>query len=93
MCPRRQEVLNEPGQVIPLRYLEKRRERMRLKVKAKTFLNQNPGLFDVYCDRIKPKTEPVRFILPTDRLRRFLQEEQGILSEKEPFIVSKLWND
>ncbi|MCI13829.1 protein ROOT PRIMORDIUM DEFECTIVE 1-like, partial [Trifolium medium] len=25
------EVLNEPGQVIPLRYLEKRRERMRLK--------------------------------------------------------------
>ncbi|KAH7837376.1 hypothetical protein Vadar_013138 [Vaccinium darrowii] len=32
------EVLNEPGQVIPLRCLEKRRERMRLPVKVKTFL-------------------------------------------------------
>jgi len=84
------EVLNEPGQVIPLRYLEKRRERMRLKLKAETFINQNPGLFDVYYDRVKPKTEPVRFIRPTDRLHRFLQEEQRIFSENEPFIVSKL---
>lgn len=84
------EVLNEPGQVIPLRYLEKRRERMRLNVKAQTFLSQNPGLFDIYFDRIKPKTEPVRFLRASDRLRRFLEEEQRILRENEPFIVSKL---
>lgn len=84
------EVLNEPGQVIPLRYLEKRRERMRLKVKAETFLAQNPGLFEIYYDRIKPKTEPVRFLRPTDRLLRFLEEEQRIFRESEPLIVSKL---
>lgn len=84
------EVLNEPGQVIPLRFLEKRRERMRLKVKAETFLAQNPGLFEIYYDRIKPKTEPVRFLRPTDRLLRFLEEEQRIFRESEPLIVSKL---
>ncbi|KAL2323572.1 hypothetical protein Fmac_027951 [Flemingia macrophylla] len=84
------EVLNEPGQAIPLRYLEKRRQRMRLNHKAETFLNQNPGLFDLYYDRIKPKTEPVRFIRPTDRLRRFLEEERQIFLDNEPFIVSKL---
>ncbi|URD78661.1 Plant organelle RNA recognition domain [Musa troglodytarum] len=32
------EVLNEPGQTIPLRYLEKRRERLGLPVHVKTFL-------------------------------------------------------
>lgn len=84
------EVLNEPGQVIPLRYLEKRRERMRLKVKIESFLNQNPGLFDVYYDRIKPKTEPVKFLRASDRLRQFLEEEKRIFIENEPLIVSKL---
>ncbi|KAF8401234.1 hypothetical protein HHK36_012165 [Tetracentron sinense] len=84
------EVLNEPGQVIPLRYLEKRRERMRLKVKITTFLNRNPGLFDIYLDRIKPKTEPVRFLRVSDRLRRFLDEEKRIKDENEPLLVEKL---
>lgn len=84
------ELLNEPGQVIPLRYLEKRRERMRLNVKITTFLNQNPGLFDVYHDRIKPKSERVPFLRVSDRLRNFLEEESRIYSENEPWIVSKL---
>lgn len=39
------EVLNEPSHVILLRYLEKCRKRMRLKLKTQTFLNQNPRLF------------------------------------------------
>lgn len=84
------EVLNEPGQVIPLRYLEKRRERLRLNIKIKTFLTQNPGLFDVYYDRIKPKTEPVQFLRISDRLKLFLEEEKRIIMENEPLIVSKL---
>ncbi|XP_010255839.1 PREDICTED: protein ROOT PRIMORDIUM DEFECTIVE 1 [Nelumbo nucifera] len=84
------EVLNEPGQVIPLRYLEKRRERMRLQVNVKTFLNRNPGLFDIYLDRIKPKTEPVPFLRPSSRLRCFLEEEKQIKDENEPLIVAKL---
>jgi len=35
------EVLNEPGQVIPLRYLQKRRERMRLNVNIKTTMTES----------------------------------------------------
>ncbi|CAN8267821.1 unnamed protein product [Cochlearia groenlandica] len=84
------EVLNEPGQVMPLRYLEKRRERLRLTFKAKSFVEMNPSLFEIYFDRIKPKSEPVQFIRPTRRLRAFLEEEQRIYSENEPLIVSKL---
>lgn len=84
------EVLNEPGQVIPLRYLEKRRERLRLNVHIKTFLSRNPCLFDVYYDRIKPKTEPVQFIRISDRLKQFLEEEKRITMQNEPLIVSKL---
>ncbi|XP_054800879.1 protein WHAT'S THIS FACTOR 1 homolog, chloroplastic-like [Prosopis cineraria] len=84
------EVLNEPGQVIPLRYLEKRRERMRLNVEITTFLNQNPGLFDVYYDRIKPKSDRVPFLRVSDRLRNFLDEEKRVYRENEPLIVSKL---
>ncbi|CAK9182671.1 unnamed protein product [Ilex paraguariensis] len=84
------EVLNEPGQVIPLRYLEKRRERIRLPIKVKTFLVRNPGLFDVYLDRIKPKSEPVMFLRASDRLRQFLEEEKRITIENEPLIVAKL---
>lgn len=44
------EVLTEPGQAIPLRYLEKRRDH--LTVRVKTFLDQNPDLFETYHDRI-----------------------------------------
>ncbi|CAB4322044.1 unnamed protein product [Prunus armeniaca] len=84
------EVLNEPGQVIPLRYLEKRRERLRLNIKVKTFLSRNPGLFDIYYDRIKPKTEPVKFLRISDRLQQILEEGNGIVMENEPLIVSKL---
>lgn len=84
------EVLNEPGQVIPLRYLQKRRERMRLNVKIMTFLTRNPGLFDIYYDRIKPKTVPVQFLRVSDRLKEFLEEEKRIFREQEPWTVSKL---
>ncbi|KAK9055786.1 hypothetical protein SSX86_026871 [Deinandra increscens subsp. villosa] len=84
------EVLNEPGQVIPLRYLEKRRERLRLPVKIETFLSRNPTLFDVYYDRIKPKTEPVKFLKVSDRLQQVLDENERIYSENEPLIVAKL---
>ncbi|KAL3604985.1 hypothetical protein D5086_005844 [Populus alba] len=84
------EVLNEPGQVIPLRYLENRRERLRLNVRISTFLNKNPALFDVYQDRIKPKSEPVRFVRVSHRLRNFLEEEKRIVLENEGWIVSKL---
>ncbi|CAN6935990.1 unnamed protein product [Brassica oleracea] len=64
------EVLNEPRQVIPLRYLEKRRERLRLNFKAKSFVEMNPSLFEIYHDRIKPKSDPVQFIRPA-------QSEEG----------------
>lgn len=84
------EVLNEPGQVIPLRYLEKRRERMRLKVGIQAFLTGNPGLFDSYYDRIKPRTNLVPFLRVSDRLKEFLEEERRIYAEHEPWIVSKL---
>ncbi|GFP93605.1 protein root primordium defective 1 [Phtheirospermum japonicum] len=84
------EVLNEPGQVIPLRYFEKRRERLRLPIKIETFIAQNPGLFDTYKDRIRPKSDLVTFIRPSDRLNRFLEEEQAIYEKNEPLIVEKL---
>ncbi|KAL1369092.1 hypothetical protein AAHE18_02G170600 [Arachis hypogaea] len=84
------EVLNEPRHVIPLRYLEKRRQRMHLKVKIETFLNHNPGLFDVYLDRIKPKTEPVRFIRFSAKLQNFLEEQKRIFQKNEDLIVAKL---
>ncbi|XP_076900001.1 protein WHAT'S THIS FACTOR 1 homolog, chloroplastic-like [Bidens hawaiensis] len=84
------EVLNEPGQVIPLRYLEKRRERLRLPVKVDTFLSQNPLLFDVYYDRIKPKTQPVKFLKVSDRLQRVLDRNERVYRENEALIVAKL---
>ncbi|KAK4779806.1 hypothetical protein SAY87_015912 [Trapa incisa] len=84
------EVLNEPGQVIPLRYLEKRRERLHLKVKVRTFLDQNPALFDTYQDRIRPRTDPVPFLRPSARLKLFLEEEKRINAHNEGLIVSKL---
>ncbi|PKI42187.1 protein WHAT'S THIS FACTOR 1 homolog, chloroplastic-like [Punica granatum] len=84
------EVLNEPGQVIPLQYLEKRRERLRLNVKVRTFLDQNPGLFDTYYDRIRPKSDLVQFLRPSARLRQFLEKERLINSHNEGLIVSKL---
>ncbi|XP_073152720.1 protein WHAT'S THIS FACTOR 1 homolog, chloroplastic [Henckelia pumila] len=84
------EVLNEPGQVIPLRYLEKRRERLRLPHSIEVFLARYPGLFDIYRDRIRPKADLVNFLRPSDRLSRFLEEEKRIHEENEILIVSKL---
>lgn len=84
------EVLNEPGQVIPLRYLEKRRERLRLKTRVEVFLRRFPGLFEYYHDRIKPKSNLVSFLRPTDRLREFLEEEAKIYTANEGLIVAKL---
>lgn len=84
------EVLNEPGQVIPLRYLEKRRERLSLNVKVRTFLNRYPGLFYTYYDRIKPKSDAVLFLRPSDGLRDFLEEERKIYDNNEELLVAKL---
>ncbi|EPS59562.1 hypothetical protein M569_15241, partial [Genlisea aurea] len=84
------EVLNEPGQVIALRYLERRRERLRLPVRIEVFLAQNPGLFDRYMDRIRPKSNFVPFLRPSDRLNRFLEDEKMIYEENEGLIVQKL---
>lgn len=84
------EVLNEPGQAIPLRYLDKRREKLRLNVGVKTFINNNPGLFDTYYDRIRPKSDLVPFLRPSKRLRNFLEEEKRIYDENEELVVSKL---
>lgn len=84
------EVLNEPGQVIPLHYLEKRRERLSLNVKVRTFLNRYPGLFDTYYDRIKPKSDAVLFLRPSDGLRDFLEEERKIYDNNEELLVAKL---
>uniref|UniRef100_A0A803MX81 PORR domain-containing protein n=2 Tax=Chenopodium quinoa TaxID=63459 RepID=A0A803MX81_CHEQI len=84
------EVLNEPGQVMPLRYLEKRRERLKLNVTTKVFIDQNPLLFDTYFDRIRPKSDSVTFIKPSESLRRFLEEEERIYAENELLIVSKI---
>ncbi|KAK4357353.1 hypothetical protein RND71_022963 [Anisodus tanguticus] len=84
------EVLNEPGQVIPLHYLEKRRERLKLPIKIKTFLDLNPGLFDIYSGRVRPKSDPVMFVRPSDRLRQFLEEECRIFVNNESLLVGKL---
>ncbi|KAH6826034.1 Ubiquitin carboxyl-terminal hydrolase family protein [Perilla frutescens var. hirtella] len=84
------EVLNEPGQVMLLRYLGKRRERLRLPVKLEEFLAQNPGLLDIYKDRVRPKSDLVPFVRPSDRLNRFLEEEKLIYRQNEPLLVAKL---
>lgn len=84
------EVLNEPGQVIPITYLEKRRERMRLNIRVQTFLDTYPGLFDTYLDRIRPKSSPVPFLRPSEKLLHFLEEEKRINLKNEPLIVEKI---
>ncbi|XP_074268959.1 protein WHAT'S THIS FACTOR 1, chloroplastic [Silene latifolia] len=84
------EVLNEPNQVIPLRYLEKRRHRLKLNVKAKTFINQNPFLFDIYYDRIKPNSELIPFVRPSDYLEKLLDDEKRAFAQNELLIVEKL---
>lgn len=76
--------------MIPLRYLEKRRERLKLPVKVKTFLSRYPLLFDTYPDRIKPKSELVPFLRPSDRLNSFLKEESEIRSRCEARTLSKV---
>ncbi|KAL9239219.1 hypothetical protein vseg_013559 [Gypsophila vaccaria] len=84
------EVLIEPNQVIPLRYLEKRRNKLKLNVEITTFINQNPLLFDVFYDRVKPKSELVKFVRPSENLRRLLEDERRVYAENEMFIVEKL---
>ncbi|KAK6940851.1 Plant organelle RNA recognition domain [Dillenia turbinata] len=84
------EFLNEPGQAIPFHYLEKRRERLRLNFFVKTFIDRDPSLFEIYLDRIKPKTEPVLFVRPLNRLNEFLEFEKEVYSNHETLIVAKL---
>ncbi|XP_020676291.1 protein WHAT'S THIS FACTOR 1 homolog, chloroplastic [Dendrobium catenatum] len=84
------EVLNEPGHRIPLRYLEKRRERLRLPFRAKTFLSRFPNLLELYPDRIKPSSPPVPFLRPSPRLLSFLSLQSSIYSHLEPLVLSKV---
>ncbi|XVF72254.1 hypothetical protein PTKIN_Ptkin12aG0105400 [Pterospermum kingtungense] len=63
---------------------------MRLNVRIKAFINNNPGLFDTYYDRIRPKSDLVPFLRPSNRLRDFLEEEKRIYEENEELVVSKL---
>ncbi|KAG0502253.1 hypothetical protein HPP92_002325 [Vanilla planifolia] len=84
------EVLNEPGQRIPLRYLSKRRERLRLMFRVETFLSRYPNLFDQYLDRIKPSTSLVPFLRPSQRLLSFLSLRSAISSRLEPLALAKL---
>ncbi|CAL9781056.1 unnamed protein product, partial [Musa acuminata subsp. burmannicoides] len=84
------EVLNEPGQTIPLRYLEKRRERLRLPVHVKTFLARYPNLFDLHLAPIKPRQAPVPFLRPSPCLRSFLDLDARLRSLHEPLALAKL---
>ncbi|KAJ0597853.1 putative plant organelle RNA recognition domain-containing protein [Helianthus annuus] len=58
--------------------------------KIDTFLSQNPLLFDVYYDRIKPKTDPVKFLHVSDQLQRILDRNERVYAENEPLIVATL---
>ncbi|KAM7256964.1 hypothetical protein ACFE04_012705 [Oxalis oulophora] len=84
------EVLNEPGQSIPLHFLEKRRERLRLNVKIKTFIEKNPTLFHLYVDKLKQKSQPLPFVKPSERLKRFLEDEARVYRDNEGLIVAKM---
>ncbi|XP_020574959.1 protein ROOT PRIMORDIUM DEFECTIVE 1 [Phalaenopsis equestris] len=84
------EVLNEPGHRIPLRYLEKRRERLDLPIRTRTFLSRYPNLLELYDDRIKPSSPPVPFLRPSPRLLSFLSLQSSISSRLEPLVLSKL---
>ncbi|KAH7676326.1 Plant organelle RNA recognition domain-containing protein [Dioscorea alata] len=84
------ELLNEPGQRMPLRYLEKRRERLKLPIKVKTFISRYPSLLDLYPDLLKPKSEPVPFLRPSARLLDFISHQSRIQAQHEPLIISKL---
>ncbi|GAB2230107.1 hypothetical protein Droror1_Dr00014364 [Drosera rotundifolia] len=84
------EVLNSPTQSLPLHYLEKRRARLKLKLHAKTFISQNPNLFEVYMDRIRPGSELVRFVRPGERLMKFVGFEKWVCDQNEKLIVGKL---
>ncbi|WOL10240.1 hypothetical protein Cni_G18994 [Canna indica] len=84
------EVLLEPGHTIPVRYLEKRRERLRLPVHVKTFLARYPNLFDIYTAPIKPRQQPVPFLRPSPRLRSFLALDARVRVLHEPLALAKL---
>ncbi|CAL1412236.1 unnamed protein product [Linum trigynum] len=58
--------------------------------KIKTFLRRNPLLFDTFYNRIKPKSEPVLFIRPSQWLMNFLEEEKMIQLDNEEMLVAKL---
>jgi Plant organelle RNA recognition domain len=84
------EVLLEPNQSIALRYLEKRRERLRLKLRITTFLDWYPNLLEVYSDRIKPTSPLVPFLRPSQPLLSFLSHEADVRSRNEPLVLAKL---
>ncbi|OAY73582.1 Protein ROOT PRIMORDIUM DEFECTIVE 1 [Ananas comosus] len=86
------EVLAEPGRRIPLRYLEKRRPRLRLPLRVPTFLRRYPNLFELYPDRIRPSSPSpaVPFLRPSPSLLSFLALRDRLLSLHEPLLLAKL---
>lgn len=84
------DVTSEPNQVVPIHYLDTRRQKFISSVKTQDFLDQNPGLFDTYLDRTDPETELVPFLRASHRLKRVLHEEKRIQIENEGFLVQKL---
>lgn len=97
------EVVSQPNQCFPVRYLENRREGLGLtSIHFKTFLTRYPTLFEIYNDRIvKPITpsrpanttnnsQAVPFVRPSKCLIKFLNEDRRIRSENQELIVAKL---
>lgn len=84
------EVVAEPGHRIPLRYLEKRRTRLRLPLRVPTFLRRYPNLFELYPDRIRPSNPPVPFLRPSPSLLSYLSLRDRLLSLHEPLLLAKL---
>ncbi|XP_074560303.1 protein WHAT'S THIS FACTOR 1, chloroplastic-like [Curcuma longa] len=84
------EVLLEPGHTMPLRYLEKRRERLRLPIRISTFLARYPNLFDLYPAPVKPGQPHVPFVRPSSRLRSFLDLDASLRAQNEPLALAKL---
>lgn len=83
-------ILGEPGHRIPLRYLEKRRARLRLPLRAATFLSRHPNLLTLYPDRLAPSSPPVPFLRPSPRLLSFLSLRSSLSSRLLPLSLSNL---
>ncbi|KAK1319593.1 hypothetical protein QJS10_CPB04g01077 [Acorus calamus] len=84
------EVLNSPNHSLPLSHLDRRRHRLRLPVRVSSLLSRNPGLLETHLSRLRPNSQPVPFVRPGHRLRRYLLDEARIRAEHEPIALAKL---